>query len=227
MTGRQKLPGSRTRARKKADPSSQNQGQPLCPRRPPCPGLRTHSLCHLGTCREACLILWDIANPHVASGAVFFCFYFRVLESLSEILSDQPSPPAVFSQRLVLSVCLLGLERPTANPPSAENCLLSGPGIGAGCLAVSHVSPSLVGPSGAVWRVVGVAAVTGHFSSCFALCRVWNVRYNHSHDQLVLTGSSDSRVILSNMVSISSEPFGHLVDDDDISDQEDHRSEEK
>uniref|UniRef100_A0A7N9D9T5 EARP and GARP complex-interacting protein 1 n=1 Tax=Macaca fascicularis TaxID=9541 RepID=A0A7N9D9T5_MACFA len=56
---------------------------------------------------------------------------------------------------------------------------------------------------------------------------VWNVRYNHSHDQLVLTGSSDSRVILSNMVSISSEPFGHLVDDDDISDQEDHRSEEK
>uniref|UniRef100_A0A5F4WII9 EARP and GARP complex-interacting protein 1 n=1 Tax=Callithrix jacchus TaxID=9483 RepID=A0A5F4WII9_CALJA len=56
---------------------------------------------------------------------------------------------------------------------------------------------------------------------------VWNVRYNHSHDQLVLTGSSDSRVMLSNMVSISSEPFGHLVDDDDISDQEDHRSEEK
>ncbi|XP_045404924.1 EARP and GARP complex-interacting protein 1 isoform X2 [Lemur catta] len=56
---------------------------------------------------------------------------------------------------------------------------------------------------------------------------VWNVRYNHSHDQLVLTGSSDSRVILSNMVSISSEPFGHLVDDDDISDQEDHPPEEK
>uniref|UniRef100_A0A8C5YEH2 EARP and GARP complex-interacting protein 1 n=1 Tax=Microcebus murinus TaxID=30608 RepID=A0A8C5YEH2_MICMU len=56
---------------------------------------------------------------------------------------------------------------------------------------------------------------------------VWNVRYNHSHDQLVLTGSSDSRVILSNMVSISSEPFGHLVDDDDVSDQEDHQPEEK
>uniref|UniRef100_A0A2K5Q039 EARP and GARP complex-interacting protein 1 n=1 Tax=Cebus imitator TaxID=2715852 RepID=A0A2K5Q039_CEBIM len=69
--------------------------------------------------------------------------------------------------------------------------------------------------------------VTGPLSRCLALCRVWNVRYNHSHDQLVLTGSSDSRVILSNMVSISSEPFGHLVDDDDISDQEDHRSEEK
>ncbi|XP_026969677.1 EARP and GARP complex-interacting protein 1 isoform X4 [Sagmatias obliquidens] len=49
---------------------------------------------------------------------------------------------------------------------------------------------------------------------------VWGVRYNHSHDQLVLTGSSDSRVILSNMVSISSEPFGHLVDDDDLSEQE-------
>lgn len=59
------------------------------------------------------------------------------------------------------------------------------------------------------------------------LCRVWSVRYNHSHDQLVLTGSSDSRVILSNMVSISSEPFGHLVDDDDVSDPEEHHSEEK
>ncbi|XP_021102883.1 protein TSSC1 isoform X3 [Heterocephalus glaber] len=56
---------------------------------------------------------------------------------------------------------------------------------------------------------------------------VWSVRYNHSHDQLVLTGSSDSRVILSNMVSISSEPFGHLVDDDDVSDQEEHHAEEK
>ncbi|XP_034856174.1 EARP and GARP complex-interacting protein 1 isoform X2 [Mirounga leonina] len=56
---------------------------------------------------------------------------------------------------------------------------------------------------------------------------VWSIRYNHSHDQLVLTGSSDSRVILSNMVSISSEPFGHLVDDDDLSDQEERRPEEK
>ncbi|KAG8124226.1 hypothetical protein E2320_019516 [Naja naja] len=56
---------------------------------------------------------------------------------------------------------------------------------------------------------------------------VWNVRYNHSHDQLVLTGSSDSRVILSNMVSISSEPFGHLVDDDEFSDQEDRQQDDK
>uniref|UniRef100_A0ACB8GDG7 EARP-interacting protein n=1 Tax=Sphaerodactylus townsendi TaxID=933632 RepID=A0ACB8GDG7_9SAUR len=56
---------------------------------------------------------------------------------------------------------------------------------------------------------------------------VWNVRYNHSHDQLVLTASSDSRVILSNMVSISSEPFGHLVDDEELSDQEDHQQEDK
>ncbi|MGH0114387.1 UNVERIFIED_CONTAM: hypothetical protein FKN15_005869 [Acipenser sinensis] len=57
--------------------------------------------------------------------------------------------------------------------------------------------------------------------------RVWSVRYNNSHDQLVLTGSSDSRVILSNMVSISSEPFGHLVDEDDLSDQEDNPQEDK
>ncbi|XP_075057603.1 EARP and GARP complex-interacting protein 1 isoform X3 [Mixophyes fleayi] len=56
---------------------------------------------------------------------------------------------------------------------------------------------------------------------------VWSVRYNHSHDQLVLTGSSDSRVILSNMVSISSEPFGHLVDEEDLSDQEDNQHDEK
>ncbi|XP_070301158.1 EARP-interacting protein homolog [Salvelinus sp. IW2-2015] len=56
---------------------------------------------------------------------------------------------------------------------------------------------------------------------------VWSVRYNHSHDQLVLTGSSDSRVILSNMVSISSEPFGHLVDDDDLSDGEDNHQDQK
>ncbi|XDV42611.1 hypothetical protein PO909_011240 [Leuciscus waleckii] len=57
--------------------------------------------------------------------------------------------------------------------------------------------------------------------------RVWSVRYNHSHDQLLLTGSSDSRVILSNMVSISSEPFGHLVDDDDLSDTEENQQEDK
>lgn len=53
------------------------------------------------------------------------------------------------------------------------------------------------------------------------------MRYNHSHDQLLLTGSSDSRVILSNMVSISSEPFGHLVDDDDLSDNEESQQEDK
>lgn len=56
---------------------------------------------------------------------------------------------------------------------------------------------------------------------------MWSVRYNHSHDQLLLTASSDSRVILSNMVSISSEPFGHLVDDDDLSDSEENHHEEK
>ncbi|KAJ8290606.1 hypothetical protein GJAV_G00015190 [Gymnothorax javanicus] len=56
---------------------------------------------------------------------------------------------------------------------------------------------------------------------------VWSVRYNHAHDQLVLTGSSDSRVILSNMVSISSEPFGHLVYEEDLSDVEENGLEEK
>lgn len=57
--------------------------------------------------------------------------------------------------------------------------------------------------------------------------RVWSVRYNHSHDQLVLTASSDSRLILSNMVSISSEPFGHLVDEEELSEGEDNHHEDK
>uniref|UniRef100_A0A3Q1JTG5 EIPR1-like beta-propeller domain-containing protein n=1 Tax=Anabas testudineus TaxID=64144 RepID=A0A3Q1JTG5_ANATE len=56
---------------------------------------------------------------------------------------------------------------------------------------------------------------------------VWSVRYNHSHDQLVLTASSDSRLILSNMVSISSEPFGHLVDDEELSEGEDNHQDDK
>lgn len=53
--------------------------------------------------------------------------------------------------------------------------------------------------------------------------RVWTVRYNHFHDQLVLTSSSDSRVVLNNIVSLSSEPFGRLVekDDEDSEDEDD------
>lgn len=44
---------------------------------------------------------------------------------------------------------------------------------------------------------------------------VWSVRYNNFHDQLVLTSSSDSRVILSNIASLSSEPYGHIDEDED------------
>ncbi|KAK3794540.1 hypothetical protein RRG08_003690 [Elysia crispata] len=44
---------------------------------------------------------------------------------------------------------------------------------------------------------------------------VWSVRFNRFHDQLVLTSSSDSRVVLNSVVSLSSEPYGHLVDNDD------------
>jgi hypothetical protein len=43
----------------------------------------------------------------------------------------------------------------------------------------------------------------------------------------VLTSSSDSRVILSNAVSISSEPFGHLMDDEEGSDDEEQQPKEK
>ncbi|XP_029667980.1 EARP and GARP complex-interacting protein 1 isoform X2 [Formica exsecta] len=44
---------------------------------------------------------------------------------------------------------------------------------------------------------------------------VWNIRINRFHDQLVLTSSSDSRVILYSIASISSEPFGHMVSTED------------
>ena len=41
------------------------------------------------------------------------------------------------------------------------------------------------------------------------------MRFNHFHDQLLPTSSSDSRVILNNIVSLSSEPFGHLDEEDE------------
>ncbi|CAG2158895.1 unnamed protein product [Oppiella nova] len=43
---------------------------------------------------------------------------------------------------------------------------------------------------------------------------VWSVRYNLFHDQLVLTSSSDSRVVLIRAVSVASQPFGHLLEDE-------------
>ena len=49
---------------------------------------------------------------------------------------------------------------------------------------------------------------------------IWSTRFNPFHDQLVLSCGSDSRVVLYNKASISSEPFGHLVDDEDDSDAE-------
>ena len=47
---------------------------------------------------------------------------------------------------------------------------------------------------------------------------VWSVRYNLFHDQLLLTSSSDSRVVLIRAVSVASQPFGHLLEDDIIDD---------
>lgn len=49
---------------------------------------------------------------------------------------------------------------------------------------------------------------------------VWSIRYNNFHDQLVLTSSSDSRVILSNIASLSSEPYGHVDEEDDLNNRE-------
>ena len=44
---------------------------------------------------------------------------------------------------------------------------------------------------------------------------IWSVKYNAFHDQLLLTSSSDGHVVLSCMTSISSEPYGHIVDDEE------------
>ena len=57
------------------------------------------------------------------------------------------------------------------------------------------------------------------FNKYNSFSRVWSVRFNASYDQLVVTCSSDQRVILSNLPSIASQPFGTLVD------QEDHEAE--
>ena len=43
---------------------------------------------------------------------------------------------------------------------------------------------------------------------------VWSVRYNTYHDQLVLSAGSDSKVVLSSIASLSSEPYGALVEEE-------------
>ncbi|XP_059473625.1 EARP-interacting protein homolog [Neocloeon triangulifer] len=48
---------------------------------------------------------------------------------------------------------------------------------------------------------------------------VWCIRFNHFHDQLVLTSSTDSRVILLSAASISSEPYGHIVEEESPSEE--------
>lgn len=44
---------------------------------------------------------------------------------------------------------------------------------------------------------------------------VWSVRYNSFHDQLFLSSGSDSRVVLSSLATLSSEPYGHIVDEEE------------
>jgi len=45
--------------------------------------------------------------------------------------------------------------------------------------------------------------------------RVWSVRFNPHYDQLVLTSSSDSQVVLTRLASIASEPV-RVGDDEDV-----------
>ena len=57
--------------------------------------------------------------------------------------------------------------------------------------------------------------------------RVWSVRYNPFHDQLLLTCSSDNRVVLSSIPSLSSEPFKTIIDDDNQIDETSSNQEQK
>eukprot|EP00095_Tigriopus_kingsejongensis_P001479 maker-scaffold124_size330879-snap-gene-1.25 protein:Tk01479 transcript:maker-scaffold124_size330879-snap-gene-1.25-mRNA-1 annotation:"protein tssc1" len=49
---------------------------------------------------------------------------------------------------------------------------------------------------------------------------IWSVKFNQFHDQLVLTSSSDCHVVLSCLASISSEPHGYLMEDDEKAGEE-------
>jgi hypothetical protein len=56
---------------------------------------------------------------------------------------------------------------------------------------------------------------------------VWSVRYNPFHDQLILTCSSDNRVVLSSIPSLSSEPFKTIIDDDNHTNEMANNQEQK
>ena len=43
---------------------------------------------------------------------------------------------------------------------------------------------------------------------------VWSARYNAHHDQLLLSAGSDTRVVMASLASLSSEPYGALVEDE-------------
>lgn len=47
----------------------------------------------------------------------------------------------------------------------------------------------------------------------YSCVRVWSVQFNLFHDQLVLSASSDSQVLLTRVASIASEPLQQLVED--------------
>merc|ERR1712025_371796 len=47
---------------------------------------------------------------------------------------------------------------------------------------------------------------------------VWSTRYNSYHDQLVLSAGSDSRVLMTSLASLSSEPYGAIIDEDQEAD---------
>ncbi|KAI5755341.1 hypothetical protein M8J77_016100 [Diaphorina citri] len=52
---------------------------------------------------------------------------------------------------------------------------------------------------------------------------IWNIRYNHYHDQLVATASSDTRVLITCLQSISSEPNSKDIDGEIVSERSQDR----
>ena len=75
-------------------------------------------------------------------------------------------------------------------------------------------------------RVNGKSAVHGSCSCAvvilchFLICRIWAVQFNLFHDQLVLTASSDSQVVLSRMASVASEPLQPVEEEEEEEEEE-------
>ena len=67
-----------------------------------------------------------------------------------------------------------------------------------------------------IFPVVSLNEVCPSLLLLNSIVRVWSVRFNPHYDQLVLTSSSDSQVVLTRLASIASEPVKVGEDDDTV-----------